>query len=139
MATKDAHLADVLCHCPTAPDGHPLSTEGCQAEVKAGTYTPPTSDLNSAAAGIYKTLAAQTTGPTRARLLRRAATTRAAEQEHRAQDRCRAAHERVRRTTEEAGYSPTKRQAEQLLKAREALPVQLESARQLRWQNLGTA
>ena len=54
-----------------------------------------------------------------------------------AQNRCSRAYERVRKSAAEAGLSPTKRQAAQLVKAREALPVALAAARQLRWQNLG--
>lgn len=39
MSTTDP-LADLRCHCAATdgPDGHALDTEGCESDVKAGTY-----------------------------------------------------------------------------------------------------
>lgn len=40
MSARDAHLADVLCHCGGDDRGHPLADERCTETVKAGTYAP---------------------------------------------------------------------------------------------------
>lgn len=134
--TADSGL---LCHCPKDPEGHPPNTTGCASKIPMGHYagfhhTNP--DHSLMAAQIFTELAKHTTGPKRARYLQQASILRSAEREFRAQARCARAYHRVENAEEEAGQKPTKRQAEALARAREALPVALASARQLRWDNL---
>lgn len=68
--SRTGHTADVLCHCPTDPEGHPLSTPGCTARVTAGTYPTRSSHYDpnrptsaGEAASIFAELARTTADP----------------------------------------------------------------------------
>lgn len=126
------------CHCPKGPEGHPPSTAGCKSRVptrKERTFRESNPGGSVMATEIFTALA-QHNPARRDQLLRSAAVLKASEAERLAQERSIRACLRVKEAESKAGSTPTKRQAAELLKAQEALPVQLHSARQLRWDNL---
>lgn len=70
MAAKDAHLSDLLCHCPATTAPHRLTTPGCESTVTAGTSTsrstpsaPNTLLEPWQSGGLYSALAAAATTP----------------------------------------------------------------------------